>query len=126
VLISPRASNEEGYLAARLARVALDTNHIDWRTMASTPAAAEAITDAFEEADGDLERAPGVVVVVNGDLQNQTPVTALKIKEFIRRNSAKLVLIGHHHDAWLAPWAAETLHCDPGRTAGLLEPWRAR
>ena len=121
VLISPRASNEEGYLAARLAREVLDTNHVDYRLWPVTPDAALAASRALANADGDLENPPDAVLVLGGDLSRQSPIKALWIKEFARKNKTRIVCLGSHHDAWLSRWAAETLHCPPGQTAATLQ-----
>jgi len=124
VLVSPRATLEEGYLAARLAREALGTNNVDWRTWIAAGAgaakAAEAASRAFAAADGDLETAPEAILVINGDLHNQVPITALRIKEMARLRGTKLVQFGHHHDAWLAFWSESGHFCAPGETAADL------
>ncbi len=121
VLISPRATLEEGWAAARLAREALGTPHVDWRTFAPDARAAAAVSAALGGADGDLGAAPDVILVLNGDPARQVPVTALKIKEMARLEGARLVLLGHHHDAWLARWASLAWLCPPGETAMAVE-----
>lgn len=120
ILVSPRATLEEGYLVSRIARELLSTNNLDWRLWPATAEAAHAASEAFANADGDMNPSPDVLLVVNGDLKNQVPVTALWIKEAARTKGAKLALLGHHHDAWMAKWASQTVHCAPGSTASRL------
>ncbi len=120
VLVSPRMTLEDGYVASRLAREVLGTPHIDWRTWPATRDAADAASRAFANANGDFETPPDVILVVNGDLKNQAPITALAIKENARLRGSKVILLGHHLDAWLSRWASRRHHCAPGATASRL------
>lgn len=126
VLVSPRCSMEEGYLAARFAREVLGTNHVDWRTWPVTPEAASAASKAFINADGDLENPPDTILLLNGDLHHQLPITALWIKQLAQQRKTRLIQLGHHHDAWLEKWSARNLHCPAGKTAALLDCLAAR
>jgi NADH-quinone oxidoreductase subunit G len=121
VALGSRLTLEEAHLAARFAREILGTENIDWRTMFATRAAADAVSLALDAADGDLEYDPDVVVVVGGNLVAQTPVLALRIQELGRRLEKKIVLIGHHHDPYIADHAAERFHVRPGQTAEVMD-----
>lgn len=120
VLVSPRATMEEGYLAGKFARTVIGTANVDWRMSFQTAAAAEAATVAFDHADGDLENNFDAVVVLNGDYLHQVPTFAMRVKEHARLNKKPLIMIGHHHDFYLAKHATHAIHCAPGATAKVL------
>lgn len=119
-LVSPRATLEEGYLAGKLTRQGFETENIDWRTNYISTEAAEAVSFALANADGDLENGVDALVVLNGDFLHQAPVLAMRLKEQIRVNEKPLVLIGHHHDNYFVKAATYRLHCQPGETAKVL------
>jgi NADH dehydrogenase/NADH:ubiquinone oxidoreductase subunit G len=120
VLVSPRATMEEGYLAAKFARTVLGTGNVDWRMNFHTSEAADAAALAFHHADGDLEGGFDAVVLINGDYVHQTPAFASRVKEYARLNRKPVVLIGHHHDAYFAKATKFEFHCAPGATAEAL------
>ncbi len=120
ILLSPRATNEEGLLARKLARDVVGTWSVDWRANQQSVEAANAVSAALRVADGDLESEPDVVVIVNGDIAHQSPVLALRIQELGRRHLKKIVMLGHYHDPYLAGHAAMSFHNAPGRTAEIL------
>lgn len=120
-LVGPRATLEEGFLAARLAKQVVGTQSIDWRASFADTAAADAVSKALDWADGDLEQVPDAVIVVNGALAAQSPVLALRIQEFGRRLGTRIIMVGHHHDAYIAGHASDSFHNAPGATAGILD-----
>ncbi|MBX3729787.1 MAG: molybdopterin-dependent oxidoreductase, partial [Candidatus Sumerlaeia bacterium] len=120
LLVSPRATLEEGLLARDLAREVIGTPHVDWRSSFRTPAIAQAVSLALDAADGDLEHDPDVIVVLSGRLSHQAPVLALCLQELARRCQKTIVQIGHYHDPYLAAHAAHRFHVAPGRTAEAL------
>ncbi len=121
VLISPRATSEEGLLARKLARDAIGTWSVDWRVNQQSAEAADAVSAALKAADGDLESEPDVIIVVNGDIVHQSPVLALRVQELGRRFLKKIVMLGHHHDAYIADHSTLRFHNAPGQTAKVLE-----
>jgi NADH-quinone oxidoreductase subunit G len=120
VVVSPRATMEEGYLAAKLARTVIGTDNVDWRMSFQTVAAAEAIEEAIAHADGDLEDGFDCLILVNGDYLHSVPTFALRLHEHARLYGKPVVQIGHHHDAYLAPTSDWKFHCAPGNTARVL------
>jgi NADH-quinone oxidoreductase subunit G len=121
VLVSPRATMEEGYLAGKFARTVIGTDNVDWRMSFQTPAAADAAALAFQFADGDLEDGFDAVVLVNGDYVHQVPTFAMRVKEYARLNRKPVIQIGHHHDAYFG--TCPNLHhfyCAPEATASAL------
>jgi predicted molibdopterin-dependent oxidoreductase YjgC len=90
VLGSPLNTNEENYLAAKLARDVIGTPHVDWSGGAPDRAAARAIEAAFgdERASGDMINLArsDVVFVIADDLESSHNVAALRIKDAIVGN----------------------------------------
>jgi predicted molibdopterin-dependent oxidoreductase YjgC len=105
VLGSARATNEENYLAARLARRALHTNRID-SCLRSTwlPFPVRGTFDDVERSDA--------ILVVEGDLVRSHPVAAHAVMLAVKRG-AKLVTIGHRRTQ-VARLAALHLPVAPG------------
>ncbi|MDX2177348.1 MAG: molybdopterin-dependent oxidoreductase [Candidatus Sumerlaeia bacterium] len=120
VLVSPRATNEEAYLAARFARTTLGTDSVDWRSGARSTSAAQAIDLAFEYAGGDLEEKFDALFLLSGDHQHTTPTLALHLKEWARIMGRPVVMFGHHHDAYFAEHAELLFSVGPGETAAAL------
>lgn len=119
-LIGPRATMEEGYLAAKFTRAVVGNDNIDWRMSFDSTEAADAATLAFSHADGDLEGGFDAIILVNGDYLHTTPTVAMRLKEYARINNKPVILIGHHHDRYFAPESSLRFHCAPGATANAL------
>jgi formate dehydrogenase major subunit len=122
VLGSSRATNEEGYLAQKFARVAIGTNNIDCcARVCHTPSAAAlkrmlgagAATNSFD----DIEQAAGFLVVGANPLENH-PVVGARIRQQVRRG-ARLVVIDPRRTA-LADIADVHLAPRPGTNVPLL------
>jgi NADH-quinone oxidoreductase subunit G len=121
VALGSRLTIEEAHLANRFAREVLNTGNIDWRTMFASTEAANAVSLALDAADGDLEHDPDVILVVGGNLVAQSPVLAMRLQELGRRLEKTIIMIGHHHDPYLADHASERFHVLPGAVADVLE-----
>lgn len=119
-LVSPRATMEEGYLAAKFARTVLGNDNVDWRMSFQTTAAAEAAAVAFDHADGDLDGGFDVAVLVNGDYLHTAPTFAMRVKEHARLFGKPVVMIGHHHDHFVAKESEHRHFCAPGSTARVV------
>jgi formate dehydrogenase major subunit len=96
VLGSARATNEENYLAQKLARVALGTNNVDSCARvchAPTAAAMGAILGAGAATGSfvDIEHARTIVMVGTNSTENH-PIVGARIKQATRRG-AKLVVV---------------------------------
>ncbi len=116
VLVSPLASNEEAYLAQKLARTLLHTGNVDSTAGPVARAVAGAVRDVFgtEVLPADLTRLAQAdyVVVVADDLEASHPVAALRVKDAVARNFARCVVVagrqGEVSDfahAWVRPRA---------------------
>jgi predicted molibdopterin-dependent oxidoreductase YjgC len=118
VLVGPTASNEAAYLAQKLARAVLGTNNVD----SSLGPIQRAISDSLKAAFGtdilpaNLDHLPeaSTVVLVEEDLESTNNIAALRAKDAVVRNGAKLIRIATRYgetadfaDVWLRP--------EPGR-----------
>jgi predicted molibdopterin-dependent oxidoreductase YjgC len=132
VLGSPFNTNEENYLAQKLAREVIGTPHIDFSGAAPDRAAAKAIEAAFgvEALPADminLERSD-VVFLIADDLESSHNVAALRIKDAIAGNplaprDGKLVLVsalrGEMAD-FAEPYGGAWLRPQPGAEAATV------
>jgi NADH-quinone oxidoreductase subunit G len=121
VVLSPRLTMEEGYLAGKFARTVLGNDNVDWRMSFLTSEAADATQLAMANADGDLENGFDAVIVLNGDYLHTVPVFASRVKEYARLNQKPVIMIGHHHDRFLGAIASQKFYCKPGETAKALK-----
>ena len=94
---SPFASNEENYLLAKIARAITSTNNIDSSVGAVARAAAGSLRAAFgsETLPADMRRiaAAKTLVVVAEDLESSHQVAALRVKDAVVRNGARVVIV---------------------------------
>ena len=92
VLGSPFATNEENYLAQKLARDVIGTPHVDFSAAAPNRAAAKALEAAFgsEALPADMANLSrsDVVICIADDLESSHNVAALRIKDAIAGNPA--------------------------------------
>ena len=104
VLGSPFNTNEENYLAQKLARDVIGTPHVDFSGGAPDRAAAGAIEAAFGTASlpGDMAhlRESDLTIVIADDLESSHNVAALRTKDGVVGNpleprDGRLVLISH-------------------------------
>lgn len=97
VLGSPRATNEENYLANRLARVGLETNHIDFCYHSLCRPLLAGVEDVTGDSShsihlADIESAD-TIMLVEGNLAKTHPRAASSALKAIKRG-AKLIVIG--------------------------------
>jgi len=94
---SPFASNEENYLLGKVARAITGTNNLDSSLGAIPAAAAESLRQAFgsEALPSDLGSIAGArtLLVVADDLESSHQVAALRAKDAVVRNGARLILV---------------------------------
>jgi formate dehydrogenase alpha subunit len=122
VLGSPFNTNEENYLAQKLARDVIGTPHVDWSGAAPDRAALRAVVEVLGgQANGDMINLArsDVVFLIADDLESSHNVAALRIKDAIVGNplaprDGRLVLVSHlwgemadfaepYGGAWLRP-----------------------
>ena len=95
VLVSPKLSNEENYLAQKVARVALQTNNIE--------STAPVTTLNGERGDSPQENqvryndlvSSDLIIVLNTDPTTEYPIIAHKIREALQKGG-RLAVIGQH------------------------------
>jgi len=121
VLGSPRATNEDNYLAVKLARVALKTPHLDSCQGSAGGLLLEGIADVTHvpplASFADVEAAD-LVLLVEGDLVRSHPRAAFAVMTAIRRG-ATLVTIGPRV-THLARLGAVHMTAAPGRLAAVV------
>ena len=109
ILAGERSTNEEAYLLGRLARSALRTPYIDWRSRFLTEEAARAAGSALAASDGDLDLleqgAYEATLMIAADPLNTVPDSALRLKEAARNGLTRLGLLDARICDWFAPHA---------------------
>jgi len=133
VLGSPFATNEENYLAQKLAREVIGTPHVDFSGAATGRATAKAIDAAFgsEALPADMINIgrSDVVICIADDLESSHNVAALRIKDAIVGNPAsvrqgRLVLVSHLQGEladFAEPYGGVWLRPRPGSEAALVD-----
>ncbi len=113
-LASPLATNEENYLLGKIARAIVGTNNIDSTAGPVVSAAASALRGAFGTevlpADGLRIALSKTLLVVADDLESSHNVYAVRVKNAVVRNRAKLVTVSAIYgevndfaDVWIQP-----------------------
>jgi formate dehydrogenase major subunit len=101
VLVAPWATNEEAYLAAKLARDVIGTENVDSTAGPVSSAVSEALRAAFgtDELPADLTaiQSARTIVVVADDLESSHNIAALRVKDAVVRNGASLVVISSRY-----------------------------
>jgi predicted molibdopterin-dependent oxidoreductase YjgC len=133
VLGSPLATNEENYLAQKLAREVIGTPHVDFAGGAPNRAVARALEAAFgsEALPSDMAQLAqsDLVVVIADDLESSHNVAAMRIKDSIAGNPAdprdgRLVLVsslrGEMAD-FAEPYGGVWLRPRPGAEAQVVD-----
>jgi predicted molibdopterin-dependent oxidoreductase YjgC len=97
VLVGPWATNEEAYLAQKIARQVIGTENVDSTAGPVSGAVAHALSAAFgtgaTTADMTKLQTAKTIVVVADDLESSHNIAALRIKDAVVRNGASLVVI---------------------------------
>ena len=115
------ASNEEGFLLARLLREGLSSVDIDSRLAGPVaPALARSLTTPARQASvTDLEFAH-TVLVLGCEPQDDAPILDLRIRKGVRRHGTKLAIATSRPSA-LDPNAGLVIRYPPGGEAAFLE-----
>jgi NADH-quinone oxidoreductase subunit G len=119
-LVGGQATNEEGFLLARMMRDGLDSPHIDSRTGGSVPLelARALAAPALQATVPDLEFAH-TVVVLGCEPLDDAPILDLRIRKGVRRRGVQLVVATARPSA-LDVNARQVLRFAPGGEAELL------
>jgi predicted molibdopterin-dependent oxidoreductase YjgC len=122
VLVAPWASNEEAYAAQKLARELIGTENIDSTAGPVSAAVSEALTgafgtDALQSDLADLVNARTIVLIAE-DLESSHNIAALRIKDAVVNNDARLVVISSRYGEvcdFIAPPPAGSIMPSPQR-----------
>lgn len=118
VAISPKLTNEENYLAYKVARMALGTNKIFSTADISNANIMAAINKLGPQPSGDDLILSDLILAV-GDIAQNYPVMAYKIRKAVEKNS-KLIIINSHTTS-LDGLADQTIPIKQQQTLNLLE-----
>jgi predicted molibdopterin-dependent oxidoreductase YjgC len=113
-LAGPLLVNEEAYTVQKIARAVAGTNNVDFTSGAVARAVGGAIKGAFgsEVLPADMTRLRRAthIVVVGDDLEASHPVAALRLKDAVAYNNARLIYVSARWgevvdfaEAWLRP-----------------------
>lgn len=103
ITVSPRLTCEDLFAAQYFCKNILGTNNIDWRGNFANKKAVDSALLAIKIADVPLSNFENYkkIILLNTDLYNQSPITALQLKEAARKNNSEIILLGHVVDSWL-------------------------
>jgi NADH-quinone oxidoreductase subunit G len=120
-LAGGQATNEEGFLLARLLREVLGSPHVDSRRAGPLPLALQRAlaAPALQARVSDLEFAHAVLVL-DAEPLDDAPVLDLRLRKGVRRRGLKLAVATPQASA-LDAIAAQSLRCAPGGGAVLAQ-----
>src|SRR5215216_1584131 len=122
-LAGPLLVNEEAYTVQKLARAVIGTNNVDFTAGAVARSVGAAVKGAFgtEALPADMTRLRTAthVVVVGDDLEASHPVAALRLKDAVTYNNARLVYVSARWGE-LVDFAQAWLRPGPGQDADAL------
>ena len=113
-LCSAKATNEDGYIQQKLARLLMQSNHIDHCTRLCHSPSVEAMltslgSGATSNSYVDYEEA-GCLVIIGSDANSNHPVAASRMRRAVIEKGAKLIVINPRRidmcdfaDLWLRP-----------------------
>jgi formate dehydrogenase major subunit len=120
---SAKGSNEEAYLFQKLVRMGFGTNNVDHCTRlchaSSVAALMEGIGSAAVTAPFSAAMEADVIVVIGANPTVNHPVAATFIKNAVRQNGAKLIVMDPRGQA-LTKFATHHLRFKPGADVALL------
>ena len=121
-LVAPWATNEEAYLAQKLARILIGTESIDSTAGPIAAAVDGALTGAFgtHVLTSDLSQlaTASTIVVIADDLESSHNVAALRVKDAVVSNNARLIVVSSRYGEvcdFIAPPPAGSIMPSPQR-----------
>jgi formate dehydrogenase alpha subunit len=114
---SPRATNEENYLFQKWMRACIGTNHIDNGARLASGSSfygmlASTGSPGMTHAMDDIVRAD-LILVVGADVYDDNLIFSNKMREAMRRNNARIILVDPRKTQW-EKWANLWLRPFPG------------
>jgi NADH-quinone oxidoreductase subunit G len=127
VLPGGRLTVEDAYAYSKFARVALQTNDVDFR---ARPHSAEelafltshvvGVTPESGVTFGEIERARTVLCVAF-EPEDEAPIVFLRLRKAVRRNKTRVVHLGQWTTSSVRKTFGELLACVPGQEAAAVE-----
>jgi NADH-quinone oxidoreductase subunit G len=117
VIGGARLPNEDAYVWAKAARVALGTDNIDAQLGDGLPAATVL---GLPRATIDQAVLAPLVITLGGDIKDEVPVLYLRLRDGVRERGTQLVELTPAPTG-LSPYATRTLLYRPGEVAALAE-----
>ena len=100
-LVAPWATNEEAYLAQRIARGLIGTENVDSTAGPVSQAIEASLVNAFgtHALPSNLEdvTTASVIVVIADDLESSHNIAALRVKDAVVKNGARLIVISSRY-----------------------------
>ncbi len=120
LLASGNTSSEEGYMAQRILRGALDSPHVDSRAAGSAAPTILAELSRPERSArvADIDHAYSILIV-GADLLHQMPILDLRVRKAIRRSGARVAIVSERPTT-LDGGADEVARYAPGEAATIL------
>ncbi|MGH3635910.1 MAG: NADH-quinone oxidoreductase subunit G, partial [Mycobacterium sp.] len=125
VLVGGRVTTEDAYAYAKFARVALDSNDIDFRTRphSTEEAAFLAARVAGKPVDVSytaLEAAP-VVLLVGFEPEEESPIVFLRLRKAARKHQTRIYAVAPYADRGLEKMRGTLIQTTPGVEATALD-----
>ncbi len=124
VLVGGRATWEDAYAYAKFARIALDTNDIDFRARPNSAEEADflaaRIAGRRSVSYSDLESAP-VVVLVGFEPEDESPIVFLRLRKAARKRGLPVYAIAPFATRALVKMSGKLIKTVPGAEAAALD-----
>jgi NADH-quinone oxidoreductase subunit G len=124
VLVGGRVTWEDAYAYAKFARIALDTNDIDFRVRPHSPEEADFLAARIAGQPGvsysDLESAP-VVLLVGFEPEDESPIVFLRLRKAARKHGLPVYAIAPFASRGLEKMSGRLIKTIPGAEASALE-----
>jgi NADH-quinone oxidoreductase subunit G len=125
VLVGGRMTAEDAYAYAKFARIALDSDDIDFRARPHSAEEAAFLTTRvagrpIDVSYTDLEAAP-VVVLVGFEPEEESPIVFLRLRKAARKHQTRVYAVAPFADRALARMFGSLLSAVPGTEAAVLD-----
>ncbi|MBX5447174.1 MAG: NADH-quinone oxidoreductase subunit G [Acidothermus cellulolyticus] len=128
VLVGGRVSTEDAYGYGKFARVALETNDVDFRARPHSAEEAEFLAAVIagrylDVTYADLERAPAVLLA-GFEAEEESPIVFLRLRKAALKRGTRVFSIAPLATHGLVKMSGRLLGCIPGGETGLLTALR--
>ncbi|WP_283139154.1 NADH-quinone oxidoreductase subunit G [Rhizohabitans arisaemae] len=124
VLVGGRVTVEEAYAYAKFARLALNTNDIDFRSRPHSAEEAQFLAHAvagrgIEVSYGDLEQAPAVLLA-GFEPEEESPIVFLRLRKAVRKRGLRVFALAPYATQGLGKLDGTLLRALPGSEASAI------